>query len=288
MRTTITFLSLFLGCVPVAQAIPYSFVSFEVPDTVAAWAYGINNYGQISGTVQGGPGHRNRNHGFVGVPGLFETFDVPLATFTEAFRINDAGDIVGRYIDLEGEHGFVRHNGSYSITPSFPIDINNDGSFLLAQSPSISPPHSVFTRALGMNDEGHVVGFFVDDLAFAMHGFVGTPDSLVSFDIPGAEFTHARDINNKGQIVGVYEDDGREHGFVKNSAGFMTLDVPGAYFTQLSGINDQGQIVGNWQDRDGITRAFVASPTSAVSEPHIFLLMGLGLAGWRYSRRKYM
>ena len=286
MKTTISFLSLLLGCIPFAQAIPYSFLSFEVPNTVATWAYGINNYGQISGTVQGGRGIKYTNHGFVGVPGLFEIFDVPLATLTEAFRINDAGDIVGRYRDLEGNHGFVRHNGSFSITPEFPIDINNDGSFLLTESPSISPPHSVFTRALGMNDEGQVVGFFVDDIAFAMHGFVGTPNSLVLFDIPGAEFTQLWDINNHGEIVGVYEDDGRVHGFIKNSDGFITLDVPGAYFTQLSGLNDKGQIVGNWQDRDGKTRAFVATPMTEVPEPHILLIMGLGLAGWKLGRRR--
>lgn len=275
MKITPLFFYLFLSYVPAAWAVPYSFLTFEAPNVVATWAYGINNLGEVSGTVQGSSGNR----GFVVKDGLFEVFDVPLAKHTEARRINDNGDIVGSFVDANGAHGFVRRGDSYSTMVSIPTDINNDGSFVVSESSSNSPPHSIFTRTLGTNEAGKVVGFFVDDVAFSGHGFFGVPGSLISLDVPGAELTQAWDINNYGQIVGVYEDEGRQHGFISDGFEFLTLDVPGAYFTQLSGINDKGQIVGNWLEITGKTHAFVATPAVNLLEPNTLLLFMFGFAG---------
>lgn len=118
MKTTPLLFCLFLGYVPASQAVPYSFRTFQAPNVVATWAYGINNLGQVSGAVQGSSG----NHGFVNTDGLFEVFDVPLAKHTEARLINDNGDIVGSYVDADGAHGFIRHVGSYSTMASIPTE----------------------------------------------------------------------------------------------------------------------------------------------------------------------
>ena len=50
--------------------------------------------------------------------GSFTPIEVPGASFlTEAFGINDAGQIVGRYQDATGVHGFLDSGGSFT-----PID----------------------------------------------------------------------------------------------------------------------------------------------------------------------
>ena len=53
-----------------------------------------------------------RSSGFVRDPkGNFTTFDVPNASFTSAFGINDRGDIVGLFTDSSfRNHGFLMEN----------------------------------------------------------------------------------------------------------------------------------------------------------------------------------
>jgi probable HAF family extracellular repeat protein len=47
-------------------------------------------------------------HGFLLSRGTFTTIDVPNGNFTNAFGINERGQIVGRYVDASGNvHGFL-------------------------------------------------------------------------------------------------------------------------------------------------------------------------------------
>jgi probable HAF family extracellular repeat protein len=47
-------------------------------------------------------------HGFLLDDGIFTTIDVPGATLTQAFGINELGQIVGRFRDAGGaSHGFL-------------------------------------------------------------------------------------------------------------------------------------------------------------------------------------
>src|SRR5439155_25432573 len=62
----------------------------------------------------------NVDHAFLLVNGQFTSFDVPGATSTDAFDIDDSGEIVGVYIDTAGvQHGFVLKDGIFS-TLDFP------------------------------------------------------------------------------------------------------------------------------------------------------------------------
>ena len=71
----------------------------------------------------------------------FEQLDFLCSAQTEAFDINDAGDIVGRYQDTAGtEHGFLLHHGHFV---------------------SIDAPPGPDTFAFGINSKGHIVGFTV-------------------------------------------------------------------------------------------------------------------------------
>ena len=47
-------------------------------------------------------------------PQKFATIDVPGSTSTQALGINGRGEIVGRYDDASGEHGFLLTEGEFT------------------------------------------------------------------------------------------------------------------------------------------------------------------------------
>src|SRR5262245_34782901 len=67
----------------------------------------------------------------------FQTIDVPGATLTEAAAVNDAGEVVGRYVAGGVTHGFLLSRGALTT-----IDV----------------PGATATAATGLNDAGRVVG----------------------------------------------------------------------------------------------------------------------------------
>jgi len=78
--------------------------------------------------------------------------NVPLATDTLAFGINDGGDIVGRYIDTAREiHGFIYAGGAFST-----IDVFGAVSCVLT----------------GIANDGAVAGTYVDFVG-GLHGLIG-------------------------------------------------------------------------------------------------------------------
>jgi probable HAF family extracellular repeat protein len=227
----------------------------------------------------------------------FTQIDVPGAFFTEAFGINDAGQIVGDFgIIAGGTHGFLDTGGSFTqidvpgagVTEAHGINDagqivgrfsgpgeqgfltnNAGGSFT-----QIDVPGAFFTVAYGINDAGQIVGTFEDSTA-VIHGFLtnNAGGSFTQID-PGG--TDARGINDAGQIVGIAGD----HGFLLDTGGsFIQIDVPDASFTQAFGINDAGQIVGRFSDSTGVhdVHGFLATPVPAVPEPSTLVLLSVGI-----------
>src|SRR5208283_701867 len=78
-------------------------------------------------------------HGFLDTNGSFTTINDPLATGpTIAYGINDAGQVVGYYVDSTGSHGFLDTNGVFTTI--------ND------------PAAGIGTEAYGINNAGQIVG----------------------------------------------------------------------------------------------------------------------------------
>ena len=69
----------------------------------------------------------------------FTQIDVPGAFYTAATGINDAGQIVGSFVDSTGIHGFLYTGGSFT---------------------QIDVPGAFATQAFGINDAGQIVGYF--------------------------------------------------------------------------------------------------------------------------------
>jgi uncharacterized membrane protein len=106
----------------------------------------------------------------------FTTIDVPGASSTSAYGINDSSQIVGDYYDSTGmSHGLVDTGGSFTT-----IDV----------------PGGSYSHAYGINDSGQIVGWYAD------HGFLDNGGSFTEIDVPGAILTEADGISESGQIVG--------------------------------------------------------------------------------------
>ncbi|MGA7078007.1 MAG: hypothetical protein WBQ43_12775 [Terriglobales bacterium] len=158
----------------------------------------------------------------------FGLVDFPLSTNGGAFGINDHGEIVGGYndvnlIDYPADYAFALKKNAFS---------------------SIAFPGAVQTAAYGINKKGEIVGMFVDSSG-GSHGFTLVDKTYTQLDCPGVTGdTVALTINNPGEIVGVC----RSSGFLLSGGVYTSINVPGASITWAEGINTAGVIVGYYSD----------------------------------------
>jgi probable HAF family extracellular repeat protein len=222
---------------------PYTFSSIDVPAELGAFAsaYGINNAGVLAGN-------------FLTVDGNLDGFLVQKSQFTDVIvpgvssddrgalnDVNDRGQSVGAFTDAEAgiTHAFVRSKG---------------GEFTLLPD---AAPDAVLTEATGINNEGEIVGFYLD-AGFVAHGFILRRGVVSIYNYPGALRTVLTRINEHGQISGNRLDpDGRRRGFVLQNGVTTTIEVPGAVNSRTGGINNRGDVVGYYDDADLITHGFL-------------------------------
>jgi probable HAF family extracellular repeat protein len=136
-------------------------------------------------------------HAFVRRRDGIQTFDYPDADvfMTQAFNINDRGDIAGWFQNSAGSHGFVR-----DATGRF-VSIDYPGAFL--------------TRAFGINNRGVVVGYFQMARGAPAKGFTWSNGKFSVFDVPDSVGVAPQAINDTGAIAGYYRSaDGAFHGFI--------------------------------------------------------------------------
>jgi len=122
-----------------------------------AQATGINDPGRISGFYVD-PNNPDVNHDFLLADGTLTTLDPPGSTSTQAFGLNNRGQVVGAYLDAAGNtHGFVYRDGRFQSVDD-PQGVNN-------------------TLINGINPRGQIVGFYGPDACGGdvCNGFVGTP-----------------------------------------------------------------------------------------------------------------
>jgi probable HAF family extracellular repeat protein len=201
-----------------------NFTSLDFPGAAATSAFGINPEGEIVGSycdpapcpspVQSA---NLGNHGFLLREGTFSSIDFPRAALTQAWKINAAGQIAGRYKSTDGKwHAFLM----------------SDGEFMSIDVPGAVQTVS-FPPQVGINGAGDVVSSYcagvpcpvrVTDNLAAVHGFLRRREGddeagqVTTIDFPGASGGGAFGINARGDIVGAYVDAShRVHGFLRSS-----------------------------------------------------------------------
>ena len=184
------------------------FTQIDYPGASATFAQGVNNVGDITGFHVGNDGIK---FGFLLKNGEFHNVVVPGSRNcgTDEWMIQDNGwRAVGDFcLDIDGSvHGFVRERtgefhafsfpgGTYSCTAAHYINESGDivGRFILADTPdecdngsfhgfllhrgeyvAIDPSGSTDTIALAVNDDGVIVGRYLDNQGNA-HGFKAIP-----------------------------------------------------------------------------------------------------------------
>jgi uncharacterized membrane protein len=178
------FATLAIASSAVAQ---HTFTSIDYPGGVATTLRGINNQGDMVGgySVPGQP-----RHALLIKRGKFIPLGAGtvLATnYSEAFKINDRGDSVGRYISDDAVvHGFLLSKKGILTTLDFPTASE--------------------TLANGIDESGTVVGWWdildADGNLLAQQGFTWEKGTFSEVNFPGSAKTAVWANNTPGNLVG--------------------------------------------------------------------------------------
>jgi uncharacterized membrane protein len=156
--------------------------------------------------------------------------DVPgpkgaLASLANA--INDAGNIVGAYVDSAGiQHGFVLKGKKYT---------------------TLDPPGGTAPQGTGINKKGNIVISWTDS-AGVLESSLYNGKTFKTINVPGAAQSFATDINTAGDVTYEWFDSsGNSHGALLHAGKYFKFDYPKSAFTFAGAVNDHSTIVGGWR-----------------------------------------
>jgi len=219
------------------------------PPVVSSQVTGINAAGDLSGFYVDSAGNTN---GFTDIGGVFTNVNNPLSTaFNQALGINNAHETTGYFAPTQGgtpgQIAYSQLGGAFTdINKLLPSNVNSQAVGInnaatpwivgfyqptLATSlgfldmggviSTIDPFGSTNTQALGVNDSGEIVGFYVDPMTGVQHGYIDNGGVFTTFDPPGSTNTTINGVNDLGDIVGFYTPAGSEA-----TVGFVGTPVP--------------------------------------------------------------
>jgi uncharacterized membrane protein len=212
-------------------------ITIDHPKATSTNIAGINPNGPmvlVGGYSNGGPstGFVYKNGKFTDIPGPAGALDVG------ASGINDKGQIVGTFQDVNGVHGFLLIGKTYT---------------------TLDEPEAVgFTAATGTNDHGKVTVYWQDG-NLVSHASVYKGGVYTTVDVPNATGSAAFDIDNGGDIVYGWTDATTTHGALLHNGTYYQVDFPGALASDAHGINDKHTIIGNCQIISGVNQSFKAT-----------------------------
>jgi hypothetical protein len=198
------------------------FTEYTAPKSITTWMYGRNSGGANTGTYQDSA-YPEHIHGFQLQGSKFTTVNYPSAANTWLFDSNMTGASVGSYsASVSVTKGFMVLNGNYTTI-----------AFAGAQ----------ITNALGVNDNGEVVGSYASG-SFS-NGFSWQNGTFTTINYPKSPYgTVLTGVNNSGVIVGNHISAEKDSGFIYENGVFKNIVYSGAKFTMAGGINNNGLVSG--------------------------------------------
>lgn len=218
----ITAALLFLLTIPSLAAQKQKQPDFEfidIPDTTYIRATGINDNGDITGTMY----HKDGAFGFIKHGDQITRLSVPGALFgIWPAAIDNQGRVTGYFYDepLGYAEGFLYENGQVTT---------------FQRGDNIYP--------MGIS-EGKVVGLFQNHRGQETHGFLYANGQFTDLDYPGASSTGATGINRDGKIVGWFQGTDSQ-GFTYLNGQWQEIRFPRLESrTQLQAISNSDIIIG--------------------------------------------
>ena len=166
-------------------------------------------------------GFRYKGGKFTDIPG-------PAGSIASAANgINDAGDIVGDYVDAKSvTHGFLLKGGKYK---------------------TLDPPGSLLTVGTGVNKKDEVVLYWINS-ASVYESSLYNGKTYKTINVPGETNSIATDINTAGDVTYQVIDSGsNNHGALLHAGKYYKLDYPKSAFTFAGAVNDHSTIVGGYR-----------------------------------------
>ena len=182
----------------------------------------INNHGQVTGSSGGA--HGSDTAAFIAQPGGkgSQLASLPSGDYSEAFGINDVGEIVG----------------SSNTASTLRATRWNGGS----PAPLSLPAGRTASEAFAVNNSGTVAGYVSG--APGMQASLWANDGSVQLlgTISNGETSQATAVNTQGDAAGWTQKNGIARAFLW-TAGTMNF-LPGGSASRANGINDSQEVVG--------------------------------------------
>jgi uncharacterized membrane protein len=155
--------------------------------------------------------------------GTYAQLDVPGATATYGYGVNDNGDVSGSFQDAAGFHGFLFSGGTYTI---------------------LNYPGGSDTTPQGINDMGQIVGYARLNSHFIGFLYDIPTASYTEINYPGSTATDLTCINNDGTMGGSFLSSTGLIGFELANSTYTMILPTNAVSSSVLGITDTAEFVG--------------------------------------------
>jgi len=184
---------------------------------------------------------------------------------TDTYGVNNAGVIVGDYVDSKSvQHGMILAGTKLTT-------VDNKACEAISGTGGIS--------FYGVNSAGEAAGWCTSSKTVLDTGFVYSKGKFAPVNFPKSNGTQATGINDKGEVVGLYLDStNATHGFSKVGTKYTSIDVKGGTNTVAWGVNNAGQITVYTTNSAGAFDAYLltGSKFKKINNPNEGKTSGLG------------
>jgi probable HAF family extracellular repeat protein len=206
----------------------------RLPNFASGYAHAINDSGVVAGICAGHSSMSWLHRAFF-YDGTVHDLGFTPDTWTQAYGINNKGDVVGWADNGSATHAFLYSGGK----------MTDLGSLVSSNYNSCGK---------GINDSGQITGFsFVSNSG--THAFLYEKGKMNDLGVPGgATQSYGMAINSKGQVVGYATmNNGNPHAMYFDGGKLIEFaGLPGDDYSMAMGINNKGKIVGGSQKSNGV------------------------------------